>query len=84
MSEDAGLKEKIIRAITRKLKLEGGFNYSELASRCPSHATGADLYALCSSATVSALRREIETLEKKGKIYNLQFVPCSGYSPLQL
>ena len=70
MSEDAGLKEKILRAITRKLELEESFDHSELASRCPSHATGADLYALCSSATVSTLRREIQRLEDEGKVSN--------------
>ena len=66
VSEDAGLKEKILRAITRKLKLEESFDHREVASKCPSHATGADLYALCSSATISALRREVDSLEEKG------------------
>ena len=68
MSEDTSLKEKILRAITRKLKLEECFDFGGLASRCPSHATGADLYALCSSATISAVRREIQLLEDKGKL----------------
>ena len=66
VSEDSSLKEKILRAITRKLQLEEGLDLSDLAVRCPSHATGADLYALCSSATVSALRREIQRLEDEG------------------
>lgn len=67
VSEDSGLKEKILRAITRKLNLEEGLDLSDLALRCPTHTTGADLYALCSSATVSALRREIQRLEDEGK-----------------
>ena len=67
MSEDAELKEKILRALTRKLSLEEDFDFDALARQCPSHTTGADLYALCSSATICALRREIETLEMKGK-----------------
>ena len=68
VSEDAELKEKILRALTRKLTLEENFDYSDLAKRCPSHTTGADLYALCSSATIGALCREIEMLEEKGKV----------------
>ena len=71
VSEDAGLKEKILRALTRKLQLEDGFDLFDLASRCPGHATGADLYALCSDATVSALRREIQKMEDDGEIYVL-------------
>ena len=68
VSEDNSLKEKILGAITRKLRLEEGLDLSDLARRCPSHATGADLYALCSSATVGALRREILKLEDEGTI----------------
>ena len=68
VSEDSGLKEKILRAITRKLNLEEGLDLSDLALRCPAHTTGADLYALCSSATVSALRREIQRLEDEGRL----------------
>ena len=74
MSEDAELKEKILRALTRKLTLEKDFDYTDLARRCPSHTTGADLYALCSSATVGALRREIERLEEKGKVIRLAHI----------
>lgn len=68
VSEDRGLKEKILQAITRKLQLEEGLDLSDLALRCPRHATGADIYALCSSATVSALRREIQRLEDEGRL----------------
>ena len=66
VSEDSGLKEKILRAITRKLHLEEDLDLSDLALRCPAHTTGADLYALCSSATVCALRREIQRLDDEG------------------
>ena len=66
VSEDTSLKEKILRAITRKLKVEEGFNHGQLAAKCPPHTTGADLYALCSAATINALRREIDILEDKG------------------
>ena len=73
VSEDNSLKEKILRAITRKLHLEEGLDLSDVALRCPSHATGADLYALCSSATICALRREIQRLEDEGRIDKLVY-----------
>lgn len=66
VSEDPGLKEKILRAITRKLNIEDGFDHEQVAAKCPPHSTGADLYALCSAATINALRREIDLLEEKG------------------
>ena len=37
-----------------------------LAQQCPSHVTGADLYALCSDAMLTALRRRVGELEATG------------------
>ena len=68
VSEDTSLKEKILKAITRKLKVEEGFDHRRVAAKCPPHTTGADLYALCSTATINALRREIDLLEEKGEV----------------
>ena len=79
VSEDNSLKEKILHAITRKLHLEEGLDLSDVALRCPSHATGADLYALCSSATICALRREIQRLEDEGRIDKLVYMYTTLY-----
>ena len=38
-----------------------------LAERCPSHLTGADLYALCADAMLTSLRRQVAFLEEKGE-----------------
>ena len=59
VNEDQSAKEKILKAITRKFKLANNVDLSEVAKRCPSIMTGADLYALCSEAMMSALRRSI-------------------------
>ena len=38
-----------------------------LAERCPSHLTGADLYALCADAMLTSLRRQVAFLEEKSE-----------------
>ncbi len=59
VDEDAAAKEKILKAITRKFKLAQDVSLLEVAQKCPSVMTGADLYALCSEAMMGALRRTI-------------------------
>ena len=49
------------------------FNFHEdvdlfsLAEKCPSNLTGADLFALCSDAMLTALRKQIVHLESEGE-----------------
>ena len=38
-----------------------------LAQQCPVNLTGADLYALCSDAMLTALRRQVDELEQRGE-----------------
>lgn len=57
VNEDEAAKEKILRAITRKFQLSADVDFTELARRCPASLTGADLYALCSDAMLTALRK---------------------------
>ena len=49
-----------------RFKLEG-VDLQSLAERCPSHLTGADLYALCADAMLTSLRRQVAFLEEKGE-----------------
>ena len=44
-----------------------GVDLQSLAERCPSHLTGADLYALCADAMLTSLRRQVAFLEEKGE-----------------
>lgn len=39
--------------------MDPGVNLSEIVARCPLQLTGADLYALCSDAMMSAIKRKI-------------------------
>ena len=49
-----------------RFNLSEGVDLSVVASRCPSNLTGADLYALCSDATLIALRRQIDSMDQQG------------------
>ena len=64
VNEDKTAKEKILQAITRKFQLSSDVDLAAVAEQCPANLTGADLYALCSDAMMTALRRQIELLEK--------------------
>uniref|UniRef100_A0A4W4HQQ4 Peroxisomal ATPase PEX6 n=2 Tax=Electrophorus electricus TaxID=8005 RepID=A0A4W4HQQ4_ELEEL len=59
IGEDRESQLQILRAIVRKFKVEPGVSLSEIVDRCPLHLTGADLYALCSDAMTSAVKRKI-------------------------
>jgi len=48
----------IIRALTRKFRLDPELSVEEIASRCPFNYTGADFYALCSDALLNAMSRK--------------------------
>ncbi len=64
VNEDEAAKENILLAITRKFNLSADVNLSVVARSCPANLTGADLYALCSDAMLTALQRQIDTLER--------------------
>ena len=49
-----------------RFNLAEDVDLSSLAERCPRNLTGADLYALCSDAILSALRRQINEMEYRG------------------
>ena len=50
---------KVLLALTRKFKLED-VDLEVIADKCQSRMTGADLYALCSDAWMTAFKRAIE------------------------
>ena len=64
ISEDADSKIKILKAITRKFNLSPDVDLEVLATQCPVNLTGADLYALCSDAMLTALRKQVAELDK--------------------
>jgi peroxin-6 len=66
-THDAQLK--ILGALTRKFRLDPGLDLRSVAEKCPFDYTGADFYALCSDAMLSAMTRKAEAVEQKiGKL----------------
>lgn len=55
----------ILRALTRKFRLDQGLKLHRVAEQCPFNYTGADFYALCSDAMLNAMTKKAEELEVK-------------------
>lgn len=55
----------ILRALTRKFRLDQSLDLRRVAEQCPFNYTGADFYALCSDAMLNAMSRKAEELEAK-------------------
>ncbi|ESN98890.1 hypothetical protein HELRODRAFT_162356 [Helobdella robusta] len=54
---------KIINALTNKFQIEDRGCLQRIVDKCPRQMTGADFYALCSDALISATRRIISKIE---------------------
>lgn len=60
---DQDSREKILRTISKKLKLEGDFDFKRLAKMTPGYV-GADLHSLVAAAGVCAIKRIFKDLDK--------------------
>lgn len=65
VSETHEAQLDILRALTRKFKLDRDLSLADIAKECPFHYTGADFYALCSDAMLNALNRKVAELDSK-------------------
>nr|XP_055073593.1 peroxisomal ATPase PEX6 [Misgurnus anguillicaudatus] len=59
INKDKESQLQVLKAILRKFKVDSSVSLSEVVDCCPSHLTGADLYALCSDAMMCAIKRKI-------------------------
>ncbi|XP_060737044.1 peroxisomal ATPase PEX6 [Tachysurus vachellii] len=59
LNKDKESQLQVLKAILRKFKVDPGVSLSDIVERCPLQLTGADLYALCSDAMMSAIKRKI-------------------------
>ncbi|KFO86892.1 Peroxisome assembly factor 2, partial [Buceros rhinoceros silvestris] len=64
VNEDRESQMQVLSAITRKFKLDPSVNLTTILERCPAQLTGADIYALCSDAMMSAVKRKVEWIEE--------------------
>ncbi|EPS73106.1 hypothetical protein M569_01642, partial [Genlisea aurea] len=59
INSDVSYRERVLRALTRKLKLGEDVSLCEIAVKCPPNFTGADMYALCADAWFRAAKRKV-------------------------
>ncbi|XP_062979998.1 peroxisome biogenesis factor 6 isoform X2 [Elgaria multicarinata webbii] len=64
VNEDRDSQLQVLSAITRKFKLDPSVSLLGVLDKCPVQLTGADLYALCSDAMMSAIKRKVEWIEE--------------------
>lgn len=65
VSETHEAQLNILQALTRKFSLHPQLDLAQVAERCTFNYTGADFYALCSDALLSAMTRKAEELDRK-------------------
>ncbi|XP_040892897.1 peroxisome assembly factor 2 isoform X3 [Toxotes jaculatrix] len=63
INEDRVSQLQVLQAILRKFQLDPMVNLQEVVDRCPTHMTGADLYALCSDAMTASIKRKISLID---------------------
>ncbi|KAK2076807.1 hypothetical protein QBZ16_005033 [Prototheca wickerhamii] len=64
IAPEPAAKQKVLEALTRKFALAPDVDLAAAAEACPRQFTGADMYALCSDAWMTAFRRHVaEPLE---------------------
>ncbi|XP_061481497.1 peroxisome biogenesis factor 6 [Rhineura floridana] len=64
VNEDRDSQLQVLNAITGKFKLDPSVSLLGVLDKCPVQLTGADLYALCSDAMMSAIKRKVEWIEE--------------------
>ncbi|KAI1287428.1 Peroxisome assembly factor 2 [Halotydeus destructor] len=63
IADEPDSRTKILQALTRKFNLDQSLDLCRLEQICPRFLTGADFYALCSSAMTKAICRSIQLIE---------------------
>ncbi|NXA54942.1 PEX6 factor, partial [Nothocercus julius] len=64
INEDRESQLQVLSAVTRKFKLDPSVSLPSILEKCPARLTGADIYALCSDAMMSAVKRKVEWIEE--------------------
>ncbi|RMZ56581.1 hypothetical protein APUTEX25_001428 [Auxenochlorella protothecoides] len=55
-------KQKVLEALSRKFTMDADVDLAAVAEACPPQFTGADMYALCSDAWMTAFKQHISKL----------------------
>lgn len=55
----------ILKALTRKFRLDPDLDLKDIADQCPFNYTGADFYALCSDAMLKSMARKAQEIDDR-------------------
>ncbi|KAM0786124.1 hypothetical protein ACM66B_006934 [Microbotryomycetes sp. NB124-2] len=72
VSDNHDAQLNIIKALTRKFKLDPAIKLELVAQQCPFNYTGADFYALCSDAMLKAMTRKASEIDARIEELNRQ------------
>ncbi|XP_056410683.1 peroxisomal ATPase PEX6-like, partial [Hyla sarda] len=64
LNDDRDSQLRVLEAITRRFSLDPAVDLSHVLQYCPAALTGADLYALCADAMMSAIKEKVEILQE--------------------
>lgn len=65
VSDNHEAQLNIMRALTRKFRLDPELDLKDIADQCPFNYTGADFYALCSDAMLKSMSRKAQEIDVK-------------------
>ncbi|XP_044129953.1 peroxisome biogenesis factor 6 [Bufo gargarizans] len=64
LNEDRDSQLRVLEAVTRRFSLDSAVDLSHVLHHCPAALTGADLYALCADAMMSAIKEKVQRLQE--------------------
>ncbi|XP_028830001.1 peroxisome assembly factor 2 [Denticeps clupeoides] len=76
VNEDKLSQMQVLKAITRKFRLDPGVDLDKVIEHCPSQITGADIYALCSDAMMAAIKRKILRINEGVEVEDGNLLLC--------
>lgn len=65
VSDNHDAQLNILKALTRKFRLDPGLDLKDIADQCPFNYTGADFYALCSDAMLKSMARKAQEIDDR-------------------
>ncbi|KAM4041685.1 peroxisome biogenesis factor 6 [Anomaloglossus baeobatrachus] len=64
LNENRNSQLRVLEAITRRFSLDPAVDLTHVLQSCPAALTGADLYALCADAMMSAIKDQVRHLQE--------------------
>ncbi|CAJ0954100.1 unnamed protein product, partial [Ranitomeya imitator] len=73
LNDNRNSQLRVLEAITRRFSLDPAVDLAHVLQSCPAALTGADLYALCADAMMSAIKDQVRHLQEGPAGVNVSF-----------